>query len=193
MPKKIIILCVLVSLAALIFSLGVFAGFKIGGDEINVRQNTFQAGYEAAKKRLAEGGFFPIMGQIEVKTVSGEVKEIRDGEIVLKIRPLEPLADSELDERIAEVGEETKIYQLTQKDQTVYQKEMEEFNKKLQEQAQDGVSVPPVSFTPPTPFDKKEISLSLIKAGRQISISSQNDIKNAKRFKAAEITISPAL
>ena len=87
--------------------------------------NTFQAGWDAAKQRLEETGFFPTMEEdTEVAFVNGEIKEIKDNKISLEIYPLEPLADPELDNRIVEVDENTKIYQLVEKDQAEYQKEM---------------------------------------------------------------------
>lgn len=158
--------------------------------------DTFQAGWDAAKKRLAESGFMPIMSNIEIKSISGEVKAVGDKTVTLKIRPLEPLADPNLDERIIEVDANTKIYVLAQKDQALYQKEMAEFNKKMQEQmknmpkAGEALAVPATSIMPPEFFTKKQASISDIKVGTTVNVvATDKDIKNTKQFSAAEISL----
>ena len=104
--------------------------------------DTFQAGWQAAKQRLAESGFAPPMLEgMEITSVSGEFKQIKNKQISLNIHPLEPLADPELDNRVIEVDTNTKIYQPIEKDREQYQKEMEEFNRKMQEQMENPEAV----------------------------------------------------
>lgn len=197
--KKNIIISLVVALV--FFTLG----YLVGGSNIAPAgqlikgANTFQAGWDAAKKRLADSGFGSPMANFEINNVSGQVTAIQDKAITLKIMPLEPLADLDLDERIIKADANTKIYTLEQKDQAEYQKEMEDFNKKMQEQANsmpapgETPASPADAITPPEFFVKKETSLSDIKIGDNINvIAADEDIKNTKQFTAAEINIQPA-
>lgn len=198
--KKTIIISLVVALVFFIL------GYLIGGinvsstGKITVGANTYQAGWEAAKKRLAESSYASLLGaKLEMKTVFGQVTALEGNAITLKIRPLEPLADPSLDERIVKVDSNTKIYVLTQKDQAQYQKEMAEFSKKMQEQIKNPPKpgqAPAVSdgtVRPPEFFIKKEASLADIKIGATISVVAvDKDIKNTKQFTAAEISVQPA-
>jgi len=187
--------------ALIFFSLGYLIGSaKVSPTgKLAIGANTFQAGWEAAKKRLADSGFAAPMANLEINNVSGQVTAIQDNAITLKIRPLEPLADPSLDERIVKVDANTKIYTLEQKDQAQYQSEMAEFNKKMQEQlktppqpGQAPIS-PADAIMPPEFFIKKEASISDIKIGITVNVvAADKDIKNAKQFTAAEISLQPA-
>lgn len=201
--KKTIIISLVVALVFFVF------GYFVGGTRLSpVGQsasvqlaqgdNTYQAGYDAAKKRLAESGFAP-MSNLEVKNISGEVTAVKNKAITLKIRPLEPLADPSLDVRIVTVDSNTKVYISEQKDRVLYQKEMADFNKKMQEQIKNlpqpgetptAPRTPTAPIMPPEPMVKKEASLADIKVGAMINVVAvDKDIKNAKTFVAAEITI----
>ncbi len=195
--KKIAIISIIVAL--IFFALGLITGLEIksGGNFsqsgnllssiVPSGQNSYQAGWEAAKKRLAESGFAPMMTDLEIKTISGEIKEIKGSKISLTIRPLEPLADPELDNRVITIDNQTKIYQLVQKDTAEYQKEMAEFNKKMQEQmAKPGTATQPL--LPPDYFTKKLIQLTDLKVGQQVSATAAQDIKTVKEFTALEIS-----
>lgn len=181
MPKQIITIIII---ALISFGLG-FVGniyYKSTTDD------TFQAGWDAAKQRLEESGFYPMMERIEVKIATGEVKQIQDNKISLKIYPLEPLADPDLDDRIIEVDENTKIYQLVERDQVEYQKELEEFNRRMEEQMANPETMAELGEYP-EPYTKQEINLTDIEIGQQITVLAQKDIKDTKQFKAIEITI----
>ena len=151
-------------------------------------QNTFQAGWEAAKQRLAETGFAPLAVDMEIKSLSGQVQKIEGSKISLKIRPLEPLADPALDNRIVETDNNTKIYKLVQKDTSEYQKEMKEFNKKMEEQMKN-LPERPEPLMPPEMYTKEEVALSNIKEGEQITVTAQENIKERSEFKATEVVI----
>ncbi|MFH1583175.1 MAG: hypothetical protein ABIB72_02555 [Candidatus Falkowbacteria bacterium] len=197
--KQTIIISLVVALV--FFTLGYLIGSaKISPTgQLAIGANTYQAGWEAAKKRLADSGFGLPMADFEINNVSGQVTAVKGDAITLKIMPLELLADPNLDERIIKVDANTKIYVLEQKDQAEYQKEMEDFDKKMQEQinnmpAPGEIPASPVdAITPPGFFVKKEISISGIKVGDNISvIAADNDIKNTKQFTAAEINLQQA-
>ncbi|MBU2579532.1 hypothetical protein KKF19_00960 [Patescibacteria group bacterium] len=150
--------------------------------------DTYQAGWDAAKQRLEESGFAPMMGDMEITSISGIVKVIKDNNIYLKIQPLTLLADSDLDNRIIETDENTKIYQFKEKDQAQYQAEMEGFNQKMEEQM-GNFEATAEPIMPPEMFIKTEISFNDIKVGQQITVTAQENIKDIKEFKAIEIIV----
>ena len=179
MSKQTIIIIALIS-----FGLGFIGNIYYK----STTDDTFQSGWEAAKQRLEEIGYFPMMEGMEITSVNGRVEEVKDNKISLKISPLEPLADSDLDNRIVEVDENTKIYQLVGRDPEQYQKETEEFNQRMQEQMANPEAVTePVML--PEPYTKQEISLADIEIGQQITVRTEEDIKDIKQFKAIEITV----
>lgn len=195
MNQKIFI--AMIAVAAIFFGLGFY--FDRSPVLTQKGDNTFRAGWQAAKDRLKQTGFAPMMSEnMEISSVNGEIKEVKNNQISVQINALEPLADPDLDNRIIEVNENTKIYQLSEKDQEQYRKEMLEFEKKIKEQMEKIVQpeeMPAVSanpITPPDMFVKKEIKSQDIKIGSQANITAvEKDIKNSKKFIAAEITIQP--
>jgi len=148
-------------------------------------ENTYQAGWDAAKKRLADSGY-AVPAAIEVLHMGGEVIEVRSNEVVLKIRPLEPLADPELDMRIVKIDANTIIYRAVQKDPIAYQKEVQEYNKKIQQ----SIGGPAAgAIIPPQMFLQEKILVSGIQKGDQILVGATQNVKEAKEFVAATITV----
>jgi len=187
-----------ISLIVAVVFLGV--GYLIGANNIfspvASGPNTFQAGWDAAKKRLVDYGFAPAL-VAEVKNLSGSVQSVSGNNITIKIRPLEPLADPNLDERIVETDSNTKIYLLEQKNYATYKKELDAYSQKTASQVANLPKIAPLStsslIAPPEQFIKKTASVSDIKAGYTIDVAAATDIKNAKNFTAVEIEIQPAL
>jgi hypothetical protein len=192
MLKQIPILAVI---ALAFFSLGFYIGMKdreICSIVLNENQtDAFQSGWEAAKDRLAETGFVPFVEIDEITSVEGQVIRTQNNKIELKIQPLEPLSDPDLDQRIIEVTAETKIYQLEEKENALYEREMNEFNKKMQEQIENPELAELID--PPDFFLKKEIDLNSIKVGDQLRANAQGNIKEIKEFEAVEIILQPEL
>jgi len=179
--------------ALIFFSLGFYIGTKnepVSFVGINSNQiDTFEAGWQAAEQRLAETGFVAVLENDEITTVDGEVMSIENNKIELKIRALEPLADADLDQRIIKVNEDTKIYQLEEKDNAEYEKEMNEFNKKMQAQMENPELIEPIE--PPDFFSRKEISLTDISVGDRLTAIAKENIKRIKEFEAIEIIVQP--
>ncbi len=186
--KQLITIVIIV--AIVFFCLGYIISLPTNKTSLNntVGQNTYQAGWEAAKQRLAETGFAPIMEGMEISAVSGEVKQIQENKISLKIQPLLPLADPDLDNRIIEIDSNIKIYQLEEKDNNEYQEELNGFNLTMQRQMENS-ELNQEMIMPPEPFTKKAASLSDIKVGAQINVEAGEDIKNLKEFDVITITI----
>ena len=192
MKKNLIIIFIVVLLA---FSLGFLAGFKwTGKSPANFisSNNTFQAGWEAAKKRLTESGFMPPI--IKEKSLYGEVKEIKDGEVVIKVRPLEPLASSDLDERIVKIDANTKIYFLEMKEEAEREKLLKEVSKTIQETKNPTTpGESSVISTPPSFFNKNAATFADIKVGAKINVVAvDDDVRSVKSFIAAEVLIQPS-
>ncbi len=196
MPTKNLIIYT-IALALVFFSLGLFINnlFSLSPNKINqpapgISQNTFQAGWEAARQRLKDTGFFPALTNQEVKEIYGQIKEIKDNKITLKIGPLEPLADPQLDMRTIEIDNQTKIYKLEAKDQTKFQQEMAEYNKLMEQRVKNpAAATTSQPIMPPSLYTNKPISLSDLKVGMQITVSADNNIKDSQEFKAVEINI----
>jgi len=189
--KQIITISIIVAMVSL--TLGCLIGASSGKISSGLNQlakgdNSFQAGWDAAKQRLSETGFIPIGEDMEINFVSGEIQKIEDKKLYVKIQPLELLSDPELDNRILGIDENTKIYQMVNKDQDQFQKEMDEFQQKTEEQMNSPENmIEPI--TPPEPQSKQEVAFSEIKIGQQITAMAEGDIKEQKEFKATEIFI----
>lgn len=185
---------VIIGVAILFFAAGyAFPSFNKSGTLIP--NNNYQAGWDAAKKRMSDGGFYPASSS-EVKSVTGEIKDISNGKITLKIRPLDLLADPVLDERIITIDSTTKIFSQEPKDQKEFFAEMTEYDKQLKNnQAKaatvtTGTSTAPIeiaTLTPPNGFIKTEIALSDLKVGQTVSVMADKNIKEVKEFNAIEI------
>ncbi|MBI4779146.1 hypothetical protein HY797_01690 [Candidatus Falkowbacteria bacterium] len=158
-------------------------------------QDTFAAGMQAAYDRLISRGQAAIVargwGFRESKVIGGAIKEIIQGEIILAVNPVNPLSDPTMDERIIKISDQTKIYRQIKKtaeetkaDSEAFNKDMEEFSRKVKEQKAGEPIEPP---QPPDPLGKTEIKISDLKIGDQITVTAKNDIHAAKEFLAEEI------
>lgn len=180
--------------AVIFFAMGFI--FSYLGNRTPISGNSFQAGWDAAKKRLSDSGASPSSGMnIEVKSLTGEISEISGDKITLKIRPLEPLADASLDTRIIVVDSATKIYSLEPKDQKEFTAEMDAYNKKMRAGVAQTISTtsatsttPVTPILPPEGFKRTVISISDLKVGQMINVSSDKNIKEVKEFNATEIS-----
>jgi len=170
--KQTIIISLVVALLAFL------GGYFLGQSKFNFSQgNKFQ------NKPISSSG-----SNVKINSLSGIVKSINANRIALKI--------NESDERLAEIDGQTKIYIQEQKDPSQYQKEMDEYIKRTQEQAArpkpgEISTAPIVSNLSPEIFTKKPGSLNDIKSGNTITVVANENIKEAKQFKIAQIIIPP--
>ena len=193
MTKKALIIMII--LLFLFFGTGVFVGIKIKSKSSvpGNQANTYQAGWDAAKKQLEKKGIGVLPGGMEIKNLSGTVDKISGNIITIKnVSSVDPLSDSSLDTRTVQISSNTKFYQLVQKDSAEYQKEMSDFQSKMQEQMKNPSSTAQ-PITPPMPQNKKEIALSDLKEGQNITVVSDDDIKDKKEFSATEVVVQPDL
>jgi len=198
MSKKI--LSVIVIGAAVIFFA---AGYCVKGALKN-KQDTFQAGWAAARAKLNESGFTGICEipkidmNKDIKRLSGEIQEISGNKITLKIQPLEILADESLNTRIITVDAATKMYSYELKGPQEQAAYMITYNKEMAARKDmavrnKGAATIPEPVALPDPYKKVEISLSDLKAGQTINIKAGEDIKEVKEFTAVEIDYSQPL
>lgn len=160
-------------------------GFLLGSQ---TTEKNWQEGYEQGRQALIErlsdtGYLIPTIG--EMRDLSGEITKIGEDRIFFKIHIFDPLADPELDERVAIINEETQISLFKDKDPAEYQKEMDEWYRKTAE-VQEGDLI-----APPDHFIELDINLTDLNVGQSISVQAAEDIKEMKEFTATKIIAYP--
>lgn len=148
-------------------------------------ENTYQAGFDAAKKLVLESP----MGMVfrtpdDVRALSGSVTAVNGDKITIHTQSTNPFADPALTDRTITITADTKIVKLSQKDPKVMQAEMAAFMKTMQA---GKVTTKPV--TPPTPYTSTVVTSADIAVGATLSVTARENIKNAKEFSASEIQI----
>jgi hypothetical protein len=189
MSKKTLIAIIA---ALVIFLVGVLVGMSFSKKVIvsgNRQDNSFQAGWNAAKERLKQSPMGMVLpADLEIKNISGKIEKIYGNKITIRINPLEPLADPNLDTRIVVVDSSAKIILDVPKDQAQLEKEMKEFNTQMSKpQVSTDPSQPVNPIMPPTSFVAKDILLSDLKVNQYISVIANENIKDKKEFTAIQI------
>jgi len=176
-------LFIVVIITAIIFTV---VGFFIN----RLKNNTFQAGLDAAYQRLISSGNASIAvrgyGYRESKNIGGFLKEIYPTKIILNVDPINPLADPKLKTRSIEIINKTKIYKQVEKTIEQQEQDAEEFKKKMKLFNEN-----PEAEIPELPdlFNKQEIEISDLKIGDRIIATAENNIHDQKEFKALEIIL----
>jgi hypothetical protein len=180
--KKLLLLFVLF----IIFIIGSIGGFLFCKTKSNCassqvdNNSTYLAGWEAAKKRLYDGGYYNDGSEkYPVYSLTGEIKNKSKTDITIKIKPLSPLADQSLDNRIININN-IKIYKLSSKNEEQYNKELAEYSVKNKNN-------PEPTEEPPVKYEKKEINISDLTIGQTISVYSKSDIRNEEKINGYEI------
>lgn len=170
--------------------IGVFlAGVLIGagalylyvGEASMDAENTYQAGFDAARKIVEESSIGPmIQATADVRAVSGTITAINGDRIAVRIQSMDPFMDPALLDRTIIVAKDTSIVNLSPKDQEVMRAEMEKYMKSSQ---------PGTPNLPPDPFTRVNASLSDLAVGGVINVTVTENIKAIKEFTAREIQI----
>ena len=177
-----------VAIFVVAFILGALIGSQaFKGSAPATGENTYEAGWNAAKKRLADSPVFGPMtnGPAQVSSVSGVVQAINGSNVSITIKPLEPLADPSLDVRVVTVAADTKITHIVPRDSKEVQAEMDAFIKKTQMRPTPGQEPP----TPPITSTKEDGQLSDIKVGDTVIVTAGTNIKDVKEFTITSIEI----
>jgi hypothetical protein len=149
------------------------------------QKGSYQEGYEAAKKKLAESGLFPP-APTETRVLAGKVISVDGNSLVIEVdlrsaNPLEEFAFPK--RRTVRITDATKIIEQVNKPTEEFQKELAKFQKDSQ-----GGRV----ATPPQPYIEKPVALGDLKAGQEISVISEVNILAALEFDASTIIVSNA-
>jgi hypothetical protein len=148
--------------------------------------DNFKAGWLAAEKRLDDiGSLYGVKNDYEIKTISGTVDKIDGDQIQIKIMPLEPLADPDLDYRTVNVNTKTIISKIIKKSDEQYQQEIKELSS--QDIQKRGPDSPDGSVNL---YDTNNVDIGQISVGSQITVYSSENIKEKKIILANKIIIS---
>lgn len=185
--KIIPLLCLVVGLVG-----GFALGFGLDKPSASGNLASYQ---EFIKDRVASMGVLPPQ-MAEVKQLFGSITAINGQTVTVALQsPRDLFGDPALDERSVTVNNSTKITLLTQKDSAVFQKEMDEFQNRMNAQKPGtAFSATPSELADraaPEFFDKKDADISALQVGQTISITTAENVKDAKSFVAATIEISP--
>lgn len=147
----------------------------------------YQAGYEAARQKLAATGMFRTT---EIKSLVGTVASVGEAsvDITTAPQPTNPLDDPLPSSRRVLVGSDTKLHRSEAKsneemkaDLAAYADEMKKYDADMK--AGKVATFPSV----PSSYEIVEIELSDIKTGDQISVTAAEDISYQESFTATEI------
>lgn len=152
-------------------------------------ENTYQAGFDAAKKLVEESSVGPMLQvSADMRAVSGTVTLVNGNRITIHTQSMDPFIDPSLLDRTIIVSGDTNIINLSPKDQKVMQAEMEEFMKRVQ----SGETMTQ-TVVAPEPFTRVNTSISDITVGAMINVTATENIKTMKEFTASEIQITPKM
>lgn len=171
---------------ALTLVAGLVAGYGSGrlsiGSPVNP-QGSYQEGYDAAKKKLAESGLIPP-ALTELRSLTGTIKSVGSGSLVIEAPLRSPNPLEELNapaERTVTLGTDVKIVKSERKDPVVFEKELQEFQKK------NGQT--PGASAPPSPFLEKTLSLQDLKVGDVVTVVAGENILMAASFTAGTVSL----
>ena len=176
-------------IAVIFFSAGIGVGILISGELKGVNPkysepNTFEAGWEAAKKKVENSGAAPAV-KGETKTIKGRITEVKPDRIIISARLLNPLDDEKLKTRTVIIGGGTKIIIREEKSGKTIRKEHNEYNKKMEEFRQGKGEMPKV----PEIYIERSGSIDDLKSGQIITVESKENIRQAAEFTASKILV----
>lgn len=184
-------------IAAIFFAAGVGTGVLFGANlgeegksdlsEKYNAPNTFQAGWDAAKKKVGETPYIPMAGgQEEIKSIQGRIASVGDGQITIEARLFNPLDDEKLKFRTVKIDENTEIIIREDKDMEVIRQEQEKYNKKMDEFRRGEITVMPE--VPQVNIEKKA-AIKDLKEGDVVTVDAAENIREALEFKASKIVV----
>ncbi len=193
MTKKALVVTVILILLFLVTGILVGAKFKKTASPSG-QENTYQAGWDAAKKELTEKCNNTKNNSVaSTKSLSGVIKEINGQTISLENAFISDKTTNTISNPTSltiSVSGNTKFYQITQKDKTQFQQEMDDFQKKIQEKINGNSSNDSQPLTSPQAQEKKELTLSDLKTGL-FALIELDDNSTDKNYIAKEIDVPP--
>ncbi len=184
-------------IAAIFFAAGVGVGILFGANlgekgksNLSEKYNapdTFQAGWDAAKKKVEETPYIPAAtGQEEVKSIKGRIASVGEDQITIEARLFNPLDDEKLKFRTIKIDENTEIIIREDKDMEDIRKEQEEYNKKMDEFRQGKITVMPE--VPEVNIERKA-AIQDLKENDVVTVEAEENIREALEFKASKIVV----
>ncbi|PLX21771.1 hypothetical protein C0584_01560 [Candidatus Parcubacteria bacterium] len=160
---------------SLFFLLGFLSSYLINQ---GIKEQSYEACREEVKERfslLDPATAERIDLKAPVKAVFGKIETIGGNEITVKIRPINAVADPELDFRDVLIGDKTQIVKYVPKNNSAAQ-----VSEVGDEQAyeEDGYT-----------YEKAILDINSLSAGQNVVVHSDIDIENEREFIAREIVI----
>ncbi len=173
-------------LTVIVFLIGIFLGFSVGvlyKSKQHVQDKNMDSKLlsqiEKAKK------LFPTIP--EMLSVSGTVTKVAGNVITMEsypsVNPFEELPAI----REIRVTKNTRIIKQEQKNPAEFQKELEEYQKKVQQSQAVNLSL--ANLTLPYPFIEVELKINDIKEGGTITVDTDKNIKNVTSFEATRVVV----
>ncbi len=179
-------LLIIIIVGLVFFGLGYAFGFIVEN-----KTDAFQDGWDAARQRLIKNGIFSAeIGDMKIREGIGLVEEVNGNKISLKLNSIDPLSDPGLKNRVIKVDDSIEIYKkLGDKDSGQYQRELEEYIKKIEILRQGASEEMIDELRLPLNYDVESADFEDIKVGQHILIVAKEDIRNLEQFKVMRITI----
>lgn len=190
--KVLLILIAIVFLCA-----GIGAGILIASslnseksDGLNLKYNapdTFEAGWEAAKKKIEETPYIPTgAGSEEIKSIKGRITSVESNKITIEARLLNPLDDEKLTTRVVNIGDKTEIIIREEKNMDDIRQEHDEYNKKMEDYSNGKLPSMP---EPPEVYIEKNCTIKDLVEGQTVTIESEKNIREALEFNASKVLV----
>ena len=171
--------------AIVFFVIGFSASTLVAKKDSN---DAYLNGWKAAQERLKETSFLQqVEDDFEITSIVGKITEIKNNKILIKANPIEPLSDPRLDTREIKIDTNIEIFIIEEKEQDIYQKEIEEFDVLFKKEQ---VSPESVVVQPSKVYNKK-ISFSDLNIGDKVIVESNEDIKAKREFTTTKIVVYP--
>jgi len=124
----------------------------------------------------------------EMKIISGQIKKIEEGRIVLSVHILNSEDDPDLKERIIEFNKDVKIYKRKAKNEKQFIREVKEFET-IVNNSTDKNEVETGRISIPESFTREDGTFDDVKEGDFVNVVSLSNIREAKNIQVVEISI----
>jgi hypothetical protein len=159
--------------------------------EANINQNNntdlgYEKGWDDLKKRIVNAGVCEMVSSDRpLVSFSGQIENILDNKITVRLTPIFPLDNSELDTRIILSDSNTKILRFKSKDEKIFSEEF----KKYSEGKRGFVNEDEFLLNAPKRFTEQVITVKELKSGSKIYIETEKNIRGVKEFAVRKIIV----
>lgn len=171
-----------ITIWAMIFVGGIFVGLAGG--------RLYQRGPSAEMEKLQAQidqarHMFPPTPQ-DIRSFSGTVKAVSGNTLSLQTTSANPFDDTPK-VRSVSIGSRTKIVMLKQKEAATYQKELASYQEAARTASR---TQKPIAVPYPSPFQEIPAAVGDIKEGYFVTVSAEENIRDAESFEARELRIT---